>query len=65
MVSIGLGGIGLSIAVIRGTQDASLDAGGAFGIGVSVPFIMVAATALLQGETPNEMKAASVQVRCR
>jgi DHA3 family macrolide efflux protein-like MFS transporter len=29
---------------------------GAFGIGVSVAFIMVAATALLQGETPPEMR---------
>jgi DHA3 family macrolide efflux protein-like MFS transporter len=29
---------------------------GAFGIGVSVAFIMVAATALLQGDTPPEMR---------
>jgi DHA3 family macrolide efflux protein-like MFS transporter len=56
MVSIGLGGVGLSIAVIAALRTPVSTLAGAFGIGVSVAFIMVAATALLQGETPNEMR---------
>lgn len=56
MVSIGLGGVGLSIAVIATLRTPAATLAGAFGIGVSVAFIMVAATALLQGETPPEMR---------
>jgi len=56
MVSIGLGGVGLAILVIAGLRTPVATLAGAFAIGLSVSLIMVAATALLQGETPPEMR---------
>jgi DHA3 family macrolide efflux protein-like MFS transporter len=56
LVSIGLGCVGLSIAIIATLRTPVATLTGAFGIGLSVSFIMVAATALLQGETPPEMR---------
>jgi predicted MFS family arabinose efflux permease len=56
MVSFGLGGVGLFIMILAALRTPVATLAGAFGIGVSVAFIMVAATALLQGETPNEMR---------
>jgi DHA3 family macrolide efflux protein-like MFS transporter len=56
MVSFGLGGVGLFILMIAAVRTPVATLAGAFGIGVSVAFIMVAATALLQGDTPPEMR---------
>jgi MFS family permease len=56
MVSFGLGGVGLFILILAAIRTPAMTLLGAFGIGVSVAFIMVAATALLQGETPIEMR---------
>jgi DHA3 family macrolide efflux protein-like MFS transporter len=56
MVSFGLGGVGLFILILAAVRTPAVTLAGAFGIGVSVAFIMVAATALLQGETPPEMR---------
>jgi DHA3 family macrolide efflux protein-like MFS transporter len=56
MVSFGLGGVGLFILILAALRTPVATLAGAFGIGVSVAFIMVAATALLQGETPPEMR---------
>lgn len=56
MVSFGLGGVGLFILILAALRTPVATLAGAFGIGVSVAFIMVAATALLQGETPMEMR---------
>jgi MFS family permease len=56
MVSFGLGGVGLFILLLAAVRTPVVTLVGAFGIGVSVAFIMVAATALLQGETPPEMR---------
>jgi MFS transporter, DHA3 family, macrolide efflux protein len=56
MVSLGLGCVGVSIAIIASIRTPVATLAGAFGIGLSVSFIMVAATALLQGETPPEMR---------
>jgi len=56
MVSFGLGGVGLFILLLTAMRTAAATLVGAFFIGVSVAFIMVAATALLQGETPSEMR---------
>lgn len=56
MVSFGLGGVGLFILILAVLRTPVATLAGAFGIGVSVAFIMVAATALLQGETPPEMR---------
>lgn len=56
MVSLGLGGVGLFILILAALRTPVATLAGAFGIGVSVAFIMVAATALLQGETPPEMR---------
>jgi DHA3 family macrolide efflux protein-like MFS transporter len=56
MVSFGLGGVGLFILILSALRTPVATLAGAFGIGVSVAFIMVAATALLQGETPPEMR---------
>jgi MFS family permease len=56
MVSFGLGGVGLFILLLAAVRTPIATLVGAFGIGVSVAFIMVAATALLQGETPMEMR---------
>ena len=68
MVSIGLGSVGFSIAMIATFRTPIATLAGALGIGVSVAFIMVAAMALLQGETPPEMRGGCVneaQARCR
>jgi DHA3 family macrolide efflux protein-like MFS transporter len=56
MVSIGLGGVGLAILFISALRTPATTIAGAFVIGLSVSLIMVAATALLQGETPPEMR---------
>jgi DHA3 family macrolide efflux protein-like MFS transporter len=56
MVSFGLGGVGVFILMLAALRTPVATLAGAFGIGVSVAFIMVAATALLQGETPPEMR---------
>jgi MFS transporter, DHA3 family, macrolide efflux protein len=56
MVSFGLGGVGLFILILAALRTPVATLAGAFGIGISVAFIMVAATALLQGETPPEMR---------
>jgi len=56
MVSFGLGGVGLFILILAALRTPVATLAGTFGIGVSVAFIMVAATALLQGETPPEMR---------
>jgi MFS transporter, DHA3 family, macrolide efflux protein len=56
MVSFGLGGVGMFILMLAALRTPVATLAGAFGIGVSVAFIMVAATALLQGETPPEMR---------
>ncbi len=56
MVSIGLGGVGLAILVISALRTPAATLAGSFAIGLSVSLIMVAATALLQGETPPEMR---------
>jgi MFS transporter, DHA3 family, macrolide efflux protein len=56
MVSFGLGGVGLFILVLAALRTPVTTLAAAFGIGLSVAFIMVAATALLQGETPPEMR---------
>jgi MFS family permease len=56
MVSFGLGGVGAFILMLAALRTPIATLAGAFGIGVSVAFIMVAATALLQGETPPEMR---------
>lgn len=56
MVSLGLGGVGAFILILAALRTPVATLAGAFGIGLSVAFIMVAATALLQGETPPEMR---------
>ena len=56
MVSFGLGGVGLFILILAALRTPVATLASTFGIGVSVAFIMVAATALLQGETPPEMR---------
>jgi DHA3 family macrolide efflux protein-like MFS transporter len=56
MVSFGLGGVGLFILLVAAWRTPVATLTAAFGIGVSVAFIMVAATALLQGDTPTEMR---------
>jgi MFS family permease len=56
LVSFGLGGVGLFILVVAAWHTAVATLVGAFGIGVSAAFIMVAATALLQGDTPPEIR---------
>jgi MFS family permease len=56
MVSFGLGGVGMFILMLAALRTPVATLAGSFGIGVSVAFIMVAATALLQGETPPEMR---------
>jgi hypothetical protein len=56
MVSFGLGGVGVFIVMAAAWRTAGATLLAAFGIGVSVAFIMVAATALLQGDTPPEMR---------
>jgi MFS family permease len=56
MVSFGLGGVGLFIVIVTALRTPVATLAGAFGIGVSAAFIMVAATALLQGETPPEIR---------
>jgi DHA3 family macrolide efflux protein-like MFS transporter len=56
MVSFGLGGVGAFILMLAALRTPVAALAGAFGIGLSVAFIMVAATALLQGETPPEMR---------
>ena len=54
MVSFGLGGVGVFIAILTALRTPAATLLGSFGIGVSVAFIMVAATAILQGETPSK-----------
>jgi DHA3 family macrolide efflux protein-like MFS transporter len=56
MVSFGLGGVGAFILMLAVLRTPAATLAGSFGIGLSVAFIMVAATALLQGETPPEMR---------
>jgi MFS family permease len=56
MVSFGLGGVGVFILILAALRTPLATLCGAFGIGLSVAFIMVAATALLQGETPPELR---------
>lgn len=56
MVSFGLGGVGLFILIVAAVRTPVVTLAGAFGIGISAAFIMVAATALLQGETPSEIR---------
>jgi MFS family permease len=56
MVSFGMFGVGLSILVLAVFGNAAVTMICAAGIGVSVAFIMVAATAMLQGETPQELR---------
>jgi MFS family permease len=56
MVSFGLGGVGVFIVILAALRTPLATLAGSFGIGLSVAFIMVAATALLQGETPTEMR---------
>jgi DHA3 family macrolide efflux protein-like MFS transporter len=56
LLSAGLGSVGVSILLIAGLRSTPATIVGAFGIGLSVSLIMVAATALLQGETPAELR---------
>ncbi len=56
MVSFGLGAVGLCILLVAAVRTPIATLAGAFGIGVSFAFIMVAATALMQGETPTELR---------
>lgn len=56
LLSGGLGGVGLSILILTVFRTPWATLAGAFGMGIAVGFIMVAATALLQGETPMEMR---------
>ena len=56
MVSFGLGGVGLFILILAALRTPAVTLASAFCIGLSVAFIMVAATALLQGETPLELR---------
>ena len=56
MVSFGLGGVGVFIVILTALRTPAATLLGSFGIGVSVAFIMVAATVILQGETPLEMR---------
>ncbi len=56
LLSFGLGGVGLSILILTVIRTPAATLAGAFGMGIAVGFIMVAATALLQGETPAEMR---------
>jgi MFS family permease len=56
MVSFGIFGVGFFILLLSFFGKPAATLIGAAGIGISVAFIMVAATALLQGETPPEMR---------
>lgn len=56
MVSFGISGIGVFILLLAVFRNRAMTLACSAGIGVSVAFIMVAATALLQGETPPEMR---------
>lgn len=56
LVSVGLCGVGLFVLVLALAGSKPVTLASSAGIGVSVAFIMVASTALLQGETPNEMR---------
>lgn len=56
MVSIGMFGVGLFILLLAIFRNRAVTLACSAGIGVSVAFIMVAATVLLQGETPTEMR---------
>ena len=56
MVSLGMSGIGLFILLLAAFRNRPVTLICSFAIGVSVAFIVVAATALLQGETPPEMR---------
>ncbi len=56
MVSFGLLGVGIFILLIAIFGQTVTTLAGSFGIGFSVAFILVAATALLQGETPPELR---------
>jgi|ERR1043166_2603651 MFS family permease len=55
-VSVGMFGIGLFILLLTLFGQKAVTLAACAGIGVSVSFIMVAATALLQGESPPEMR---------
>jgi len=56
MISAGLSGVGASVALLAAFHNKSMALACAVGIGLSVAVLMVAATALLQGETPAEMR---------
>jgi len=56
ILSAGLFGVGLFVLLIALAGRSWVTLAGSTGIGVSVAFLMVAATALLQGETPTEMR---------
>ncbi len=56
MVSLGMSGIGLFILLLAAFRSRPVTLVCSFAIGVSVAVIMVAATTLLQGETPPELR---------
>jgi MFS family permease len=56
MVSVGMSGIGLSILLLAAVRNRPMTLICSFTIGVSAAIIMMASTALLQGETPPEMR---------
>jgi DHA3 family macrolide efflux protein-like MFS transporter len=56
LVSGGLFGVGVFIAVLAASGNRVATLVSAAGIGISVAFIMVAASAMLQGETPIELR---------
>jgi DHA3 family macrolide efflux protein-like MFS transporter len=56
MVSVGMSGIGLSIMLLAAVRNRPVTLICSFAIGVSAAIIMMASTALLQGQTPPEMR---------
>jgi DHA3 family macrolide efflux protein-like MFS transporter len=56
MVSVGMSGIGLSILLLAAVRNRPVTLSCSFAIGVSAAIIMMASAALLQGETPPEMR---------
>jgi len=56
MVSVGVSGIGLSIMLLAAVRNGPATLICSFAIGVSAAIIMMASTALLQGQTPPQMR---------
>lgn len=56
LISAGMTGVGASILLIAAIPNLTAVLIGSVGIGLAVAVVMVAATALLQGETPAEMR---------